>query len=68
MKVLTKAFHEPRGLLFHGIAVLYGVGAYALGLYERFSRAKHVYTLGCSYDTSPVSGLHHQGLGGADLG
>jgi fatty acid desaturase len=37
MKVLTKAFHEPRGLLFHGIAVFYGVGGYALGLYGLFS-------------------------------
>lgn len=37
MKILTKAFHEPQGLLYHGGAVIYGVGGYVLGLYGLFS-------------------------------
>lgn len=37
MKVLTKAFHEPQGLLYHGGAVIYGVGGYVLGLWGLFS-------------------------------
>ncbi|NNL95850.1 MAG: fatty acid desaturase [Xanthomonadales bacterium] len=28
---ITKAFHEPAGLLYHGAAVLYSVAGYALG-------------------------------------
>ena len=30
MKILTKAFHEPQGLLYHGGAIIYGVGGYVL--------------------------------------
>ncbi|NNK32890.1 MAG: fatty acid desaturase, partial [Xanthomonadales bacterium] len=31
MKAVTTLFHEPQGLLFHGLALLYGVGGYLLG-------------------------------------
>jgi acyl-lipid omega-6 desaturase (Delta-12 desaturase) len=34
---LTSAFHEARGLWYHGAALLYGVGGYALGLAGLFS-------------------------------
>ena len=37
MKVLTKHFHESRGLLFHGGAIVYGVFGYGLGLWGLFS-------------------------------
>jgi omega-6 fatty acid desaturase (delta-12 desaturase) len=37
MSVLTDYFHEPRGLLFHGAALLYGMGGYLLGLFGLFS-------------------------------
>jgi fatty acid desaturase len=37
MTKLTAAFHEPRGLWYHGAALLYGVGGYALGLAGLFS-------------------------------
>lgn len=31
MTTITSAFHEPRGLWYHGGALLYALGAYALG-------------------------------------
>lgn len=34
---MTRLFHEPRGMLFHGAALLYGVGGYLLGLAGLFS-------------------------------
>ncbi len=37
MNTVIKAFHEPRGLGYHGCAILYVVGAYLLGLYGLFS-------------------------------
>jgi fatty acid desaturase len=37
MKSIAKAFHEPAGIFFHGAALAYGVGGYALGLYGLFS-------------------------------
>lgn len=37
MAALTKAFHEPRGLLYHGGAVLYALLAYGFGLAGLFS-------------------------------
>ncbi len=37
MGVLLKLFHEPQGMWYHGAAVLYGVGAYFLGLFGLFS-------------------------------
>ena len=37
MQRITAAFHEPQGLWFHGGALLYGVGGYALGLAGLFS-------------------------------
>lgn len=37
MKVLTQAFHQPEGLLYHGGAIIYVVGGYTLGLWGLFS-------------------------------
>jgi len=37
MKFFTKAFHEPAGLLYHGGAFLYALGAYALGIFGLFN-------------------------------
>ncbi len=37
MNAIVNAFHEPKGLLYHGAALLYGVGGYLLGLYGLFS-------------------------------
>lgn len=33
----TPLFHEPRGALYHGAALLYGLGGYVFGLYGLFS-------------------------------
>jgi len=37
MHAIFAAFHEPQGLWYHGGALLYGVGGYALGLAGLFS-------------------------------
>jgi fatty acid desaturase len=37
MNALYQYFHEPQGMYYHGAALLYGVGGYALGLYGLFS-------------------------------
>lgn len=37
MSAIIRLFHEPQGLVYHGGAVLYGAGAYALGLWGLFS-------------------------------
>jgi fatty acid desaturase len=37
MPGITSAFHEPQGLWYHGGALLYGLGGYALGLAGLFS-------------------------------
>lgn len=37
MNALSKYFHEPQGLLFHGAALFYGLGGYVAGLYGLFS-------------------------------
>ena len=37
MKLITKHFHEPAGLAYHGGAFLYALCAYVLGLYGLFS-------------------------------
>jgi fatty acid desaturase len=37
MKFLTRSFHEPAGLVFHGGALLYALAAYGLGFYGLFS-------------------------------
>jgi fatty acid desaturase len=37
MNSISKAFHEPAGMLYHGSALLYGVGGYVLGLLGLFS-------------------------------
>jgi fatty acid desaturase len=37
MPTITRAFHEPRGLWYHGGALLYGLGGYGLGLAGLFS-------------------------------
>jgi len=36
MKPLTRLFHEPQGLRYHGLAVAYAVVGYATGLYGLF--------------------------------
>ena len=37
MSGIYSAFHEPRGLWYHGGALLYGLGGYILGLFGLFS-------------------------------
>ena len=37
MKILTDKFHEPQGLLYHGLAVGYAVTGYVCGLAGLFS-------------------------------
>ncbi len=37
MDSITRFFHEPQGLLYHGAALLYGVVGYVLGLTGLFS-------------------------------
>jgi len=37
MNKVTAAFHEPQGLWYHGGALVYGLGGYALGLTGLFS-------------------------------
>jgi omega-6 fatty acid desaturase (delta-12 desaturase) len=37
MTTILKAFHEPQGLVFHGLALLYGLGGYMVGLLGLFS-------------------------------
>jgi fatty acid desaturase len=37
MKPLLQSFHEPEGLVYHGAALLYGIGGYAVGLAGLFS-------------------------------
>jgi fatty acid desaturase len=37
MSAIARHFHEPQGLWYHGGALLYGVGGYALGLAGLFS-------------------------------
>jgi fatty acid desaturase len=37
MSAITRLFHEPQGLWYHGGALVYGLGGYALGLAGLFS-------------------------------
>ena len=37
MSWIAKTFHEPQGLAWHGAALTYGIGGYALGLWGLFS-------------------------------
>jgi fatty acid desaturase len=37
MNTSLRIFHEPAGALYHGLALLYGIGGYALGLYGLFN-------------------------------
>jgi len=37
MKVITRHFHEPAGIFYHGLAVVYALSGYVLGLYGLFS-------------------------------
>jgi hypothetical protein len=37
MNKVAAAFHEPQGLWYHGGALVYGLGGYALGLAGLFS-------------------------------
>ena len=37
MKSLTKAFHEPVGVVYHGGALLYALAAYGFGWYGLIS-------------------------------
>jgi fatty acid desaturase len=37
MKNFGKSFHEPQGMLYHGAALLYGMGFYFLGFYGLFN-------------------------------
>lgn len=37
MTPITRHFHEPQGLWYHGAALLYGVGGYLAGLWGLFS-------------------------------
>lgn len=43
MNAITGLFNEPRGMLYHGAALLYGVGGYLLGLAGLFSSNPWVY-------------------------
>jgi fatty acid desaturase len=36
---VTRAFHEPQGMLYHGAALGYGIGGYLLGLAGLFSES-----------------------------
>ena len=39
MKVIVKYFHEPAGLLYHGLAWVYAVSGYVLGLWGLFAES-----------------------------
>ncbi|NND44751.1 MAG: fatty acid desaturase, partial [Xanthomonadales bacterium] len=46
MKALTRHFHEPAGLAWHGAALAYALGAYALGWVGVFSSSPWLYGAG----------------------
>jgi fatty acid desaturase len=45
MKSITRAFHEPAGMLYHGGALLYALSAWALGFYGLFTADGWVFAL-----------------------